>query len=176
MSLTSFADDTVLTVYASSVDLLLRKANLALERLEVFTSLSLLCVSVRKTFSLTFCKVGAPLDVYGLVTLCGKPIEQVYHLRYLGFCLDYHLSWRCHSDAISSKIARGVGILWRLQHFHPQWVLLTIYYSLVYPHISYGCLLWSSNFLSNYRSVQILQNTAVRTIVKYVQDVHDNCA
>ena len=36
--LTSFADDTVLTVFASSVEELVRKANFALERLEVFTS------------------------------------------------------------------------------------------------------------------------------------------
>ena len=36
--LTSFADNTVLTVFSSSVEELVRKANLALERLKVFTS------------------------------------------------------------------------------------------------------------------------------------------
>ena len=35
--LTSFADDTVLTVFASSGEELVRKVNLALERLEAFT-------------------------------------------------------------------------------------------------------------------------------------------
>ena len=104
LCLTLFADDTILTVSASSVEELVRKANLALERLEVCTSLSLVCVNLCKTFLMTFCRVGIPLDVSGLVTLCGKPIKQVDHLRYLGFYLDYHLSWRCHSDAISSKI------------------------------------------------------------------------
>ena len=125
---------------------------------------------------MTFCRVGTPLDVYGLVTLCGKPIQQVDHLRYLGFYLDYHLSWRCHSDAISSKIAHGVGILRRLQHLFPQRILLTIYYSFVYPYISYGCHLWNSNFLSIYRRVQIVQNKAVRMIGRCIQDVHDICA
>ena len=52
--LNSFADDTVLTVFASSVKDLVRKANLALERLEILTSLSLLCLNVRKTFLITF--------------------------------------------------------------------------------------------------------------------------
>ena len=174
--LTSFADDTILTVFASSVEKLVRKASLALERLEVFTSLSLLCINVRKTFLMTFCIVGAPLDVHGLVTLCGKPIQQVYHLRYLGFYLDCHLSCRCHSDAISSKVTRGVGIIRRLQHFLPQRILLTIYYWLVYPYISYSCLLRSSNFLFNYRRVQILENKAGRTIGRNVQDVPDTRA
>ena len=155
--LTLFADDTVLTVFASSVEELVRKANLALERLEVHTAR------------------GTQLDVHGFVTLRGKPIQQVDHLRYLGFYLDYHLSWRCQSDTISSKIARGDGILRRLQHFLPQRILLTIYYLLVYPYISYGWLLWSRNFLPNYR-VQILQNKSIRTIGRYVQDMHDTCA
>ena len=93
--LTSFADDTVLTVFASSVEELVRKANLALERLEVFTSLSLLCVNVRKTFLMTFCRVGTPLDVYGLVTLCGKPIQQVDHLSAI---LVFIWITTCHGD------------------------------------------------------------------------------
>ena len=107
MCLISFADDTVLTVFASSVKDLVRKANLALERLEIFTSLSLLCVNVRKTFLMTFCRVGTPLDVSGQVTLCGNLVQQVGHLRYLGFYLDCHLAWKCHSDTISSKLPVG---------------------------------------------------------------------
>ena len=41
--ITSFADGMVLTVFAKSVDDLIVKAQNALKRLEVFTSLSLLC-------------------------------------------------------------------------------------------------------------------------------------
>ena len=73
--LISFADDTVLTVFALSVKDMVRKANLALERLEVFASLSLLCVNTRKTFLITFCRVGTPLDLSGQVTLCANPVQ-----------------------------------------------------------------------------------------------------
>ena len=103
-------------------------------------------------------------------------IQFILQFLYLGFYLDCHLAWKCHSDAVSSKIARGVGILWRLQHFIPQRILLSIYYSSVYPYISYGCLLWSSNFLCNYKRAQVLQNKAFTIIGRYVQDVDDNCA
>ena len=47
MRLISFADDNVINVSASSVKDLVRKVNLPLERLEIFTSLSLLSVNVR---------------------------------------------------------------------------------------------------------------------------------
>ena len=60
--ITSFADYTVRTVFAKSVDDLIVKPNDALKRLEVFTSLSLLCVNVKKTFLLTFCRVGDSVD------------------------------------------------------------------------------------------------------------------
>ena len=73
--LISFADNTVLTVFASSVKDLARKANLALERQETFTSLSLLCVNGRKTFLMAFCRVGTLLDVSVQVTLCGNPVH-----------------------------------------------------------------------------------------------------
>ena len=87
----SFADDTVLTVFASSVKGLVRKVNLTLERLEIFTSLSLFCVNVHKTFLMTFYRAGKPLDVSGQVTLCVNLAQQADHLRYLGFDLDCDL-------------------------------------------------------------------------------------
>lgn len=173
---TTFADDTALTVCAKSIEELVLKANDALRRLEVFMNLSLLCVNVKKTFLMTFCRVGMPVDASGLVTLSGKPVQQVHIVRYLGFFIDSNLSWKHHSDVISAKIARGVGMLRRLKHFLPKRVLLMIYHSIVYPYISYGCLIWSSNFYSNFKRVQILQNKAVRIIGKYVKDVNDTSA
>ena len=47
--ITSFADDTELTLFAKSVDDLILKANDAFKRFEVLTSLSLLCVNAKKT-------------------------------------------------------------------------------------------------------------------------------
>ena len=149
------------------------KANLALERLEIFTSVSLFCGNVGKTFLMIFGRFGTPLDVPDHVALCGNPVQQVDHLCYLGVYLDCYLAWKWQSDAISSKIARGVGILGLLLLFLPQRILLTIYYLSIYPYISYGCLLWSSNFLCNYRRVKVAANNAVRTMGRYVQDVHD---
>ena len=101
-------------MFATSVKDLVRKANLALERLEIVTSLSMLCVNVCDTFLMTFCGIGTPLDASGQATLCGNAVQQVEYLRYLGFYLDCHLDWKCHSGEISSKIVRRVGILRRL--------------------------------------------------------------
>ena len=54
------------------------------------------------------------VDVSGKVLLCGNPVVQVNSLRYLGFFIDSNLTWKLHSDTISAKIARIVGILRRV--------------------------------------------------------------
>ena len=58
----------------------------------MFTSLSLLCVNVKKIFLLTFCGVGDSVDVFSKVLFGEKPILQAISLRYLGFHIDSNLS------------------------------------------------------------------------------------
>ena len=39
-----------------------------------------------------------------------------------------------------------------------------LYYSIVYPHILYGLILWGSTYASHLKKLQLLQNKAVRAI------------
>ena len=81
----------------------------------------------KEKFWLTFCRVGDSFDVSSKVLLGEKPILQVKSLRYLGFHIDSNLSWKHHSDIISTKIARGVGILKRSKHILPECTLHDIF-------------------------------------------------
>ena len=49
-----------------------------------------------------------------------------------------------HINHISIKLARSIRILYRLRNVFPESVLLTIYKTLVLPHIHYCLLLWGS--------------------------------
>ena len=120
--------------------------------------------------------MGDSVDVSSKVLLGVKPILQVKSLRCLGFHIDSILSWKPHSDIISAKIAHGVGILRRLKHILPEQTLLKIYFAIIYPYISYGCLVCSSNFYVNCKRVQVLQNKAASLIGKYVKNVKDTSA
>ena len=71
-SVTTFADDTTLTVCAKSIEEVVLKANDVLRSLEVFMNLSLLCVNVKKSLLMTFCRVGMPVDARDLVILSRK--------------------------------------------------------------------------------------------------------
>ena len=49
-------------------------------------------------------------------------------VKYLGVTLDDSLIFKNHLSALQSKIARSIGILFRLRQFMPQSVLLILYY------------------------------------------------
>ena len=58
-------------------------------------------------------------------------------VMYLGLVVDDALTWSQHIDYISTKIARGVGILKRTRSFLPEQYLLTLYLSMIEPYFRY---------------------------------------
>ena len=76
--------------------------------------------------------------------------------------LDENLSWSFHIDSISRKIAKSIGILYRARHYLNLDSLKNLYYSFIYSHISYGTLIWGSNYTSKLLPIHLLQKRALR--------------
>ena len=89
------------------------------------------------------------------------------YFNYLGIILDDNLSWKPHVAMVTWKLSKINGILTE-KYFYPAQVLLTIYKSLVVPHIKYGSLVWGQNC----DSVCKLQKKVIRTIThsNYIAD------
>ena len=68
-----------------------------------------------------------------------------------------------HINHISMKIARSIGISYRLRNVYPESVLVTIYNTLVLPHFHYCLLLWGSVVKENH-SLHLLQKKALSII------------
>ena len=92
------------------------------------------------------------------------PINITPTAEYLGIEIDSSLSFTNQINKIEAKISTALGILFRLQHFAPKQILISVYYSLVYPHLCYGITVWgsTSNYLLN--RLQVLQNKCLRVI------------
>ena len=67
-------------------------------------------------------------------------IESVSHFTFLSIILDTVLSWKYHINMIAIKISKVIGILHKLKYTFPKDILLTIYKSLILPHLNYGLL------------------------------------
>ena len=62
------------------------------------------------------------------------------------------------------KIAKNIGVLHRIKHCLPKSVLFNLYYTLIFPYLSYCNISWGSNYLSRLNPLIILQNRAIRLI------------
>ena len=90
------------------------------------------------------------------------PINTTSTAKYLGIKIDSTLSSTNQINKIEAKISTASGMLFRLQHFAPKQILNSVYYSLVYPHLCCGIIVWGST--SNYllKRLQVLQNKCLR--------------
>ena len=64
--------------------------------------------------------------------------------NFLGLQVSSGITWKLHINEISKKISRIFGILKKLQLIVSKNVLLTIYNTLILPHINYWLLVWDS--------------------------------
>ena len=96
--------------------------------------------------------------------LGSRQIDRVTHTKFLGLVLDDNLSWSFHINSISRKIAKSIGILYRARHYLNLDSLKNLYYSFIYSHISYGTLIWGSNYKSKLLPIHLLQKRAQRAI------------
>ena len=78
------------------------------------------------------------------------------------------MTWKSHINKISSKISCTIGTLNRLKRFLPKHILITLYNTLILPHINYGILTWGNNI----NRIQRLQKWAIRTVTNSKYNAH----
>ena len=100
------------------------------------------------------------------ININGNEIKQVNFIKFLGIYIDEHLSWAQHIEFLSKKIARNVGILSKLKHFLPMYIMNMLYYSLILSHLQYCTLLWANTYSTCLNKLRILQKKAIRIITQ----------
>ena len=66
---------------------------------------------------------------------------------------------------LECKVARAIGILYKLKNTFPQIILKQLYFALIHPLLLYGIITWGSTFSTHLHRLQILQNKTVRAVV-----------
>ena len=91
-----------------------------------------------------------------------KLIEQKNSIKYLGIIIDSNLSWKEHIHQLSKKISRGIGIISKLRHYVNKSILVQLYYSLIYPFLTYGLIIWGNTYKTTLEPLIILQKKVIR--------------
>ena len=98
------------------------------------------------------------------ISLGGQLLAQTNATKFLGVYVDEHLTWQDHIIYLCKQISKSIGMLFRSRFYLSSKTKLTLYYSLIYPCITYCNSKWSSTYVTNLNRIYCLQKQAVRTI------------
>ena len=90
-------------------------------------------------------------------------------MKYLGVFLNDSLSWDTHLNTLILKLNRAIGLLAKIQHYMPKYLLKTIYYSLFNSHLIYASQIWGQSKSDHFRKLVKLQEKAL-TIINFLPD------
>ena len=82
----------------------------------------------------------------------------------LGILIDEVISWNKQIESTCMKLVRPNDILSKLHYFVPKDICISVYYSLFYTHIIYGCLVCSYSRKSNVDCLIKLQKWCIQVI------------
>jgi hypothetical protein len=160
-----FADDTNLLLSGNSYEDILITLNPELVSLSEWFKANKLSLNVAKTNYVLFGSKAKRKSANNLCVLVdGKPIARVSETKFLGVIIDENLNWKSHAALISSKVAKNVGVINRIKHLLNKAALKTLYYSLIYSHLTYCILLWGNASINALHNIEVLQKRAIRAI------------
>ena len=67
------------------------------------------------------------------------------------------MTWKTHINFITNKISKLSGIIARLRHYVGIKILRDIYFTLIYPYITYCNIVWGSNYSSRLQNLHKVQ-------------------
>ena len=138
-----FADDMKLYLrIASFNDKLLLQSDL--DRLQLWCIKNGFECNIKKCFIITF---GKNYEDDYKYTLNNSELERVYIIKDLGVYFDSKLTFQQHIEYVSSKATKQVNFIKRFSgDFKEPNTFRTLYFSFVYPILSYCSVIWRPQF------------------------------
>ena len=75
---------------------------------------------------------------------------------------------------IANKTKRSIGILSKIRYFTNLSILINLCYTLFYPFLIYGIIVWGSSYPTSQKPLHILQKKAMRIITFSKSDAHSS--
>lgn len=112
------------------------------------------------------------IDIDVNLKISGENIVRADSVKYLGVLIDHNISWKDHITFIHSKISRALGIVHAVKHLLVPDTLITLYYTIIYPHLHYCNVIWGMANITTMKPLHILQKRIIRVIANVNYDSH----
>ena len=159
-----FADDTSTTFTHHSLKVIENVYNLELAKVSEWLSANKLSLNVAKSVMIVFRSSRKVIDEDIKIKINNEIIAEKTQTKYLGIIMDNIMSWNNHIKHVTIKLAKGIGILYRLRNFVSQDILRSLFFSFVQPYIDYGLINWCSAPKTNLKPVIHSLDKAIRII------------
>ena len=158
-----FSDDTNLFCTNDKLDIIVSEINV--ERVNIYTWLRVnkLSLNIEKTNFMLFTPNSFSQNM-NCIYIDGYRIEKVRQTKYLGVVLDNKLNRHAHCEYICGKMSKGIGIIIKPRKVFNETTLLSLYYSLILPYVSYCIHVSGKAYNTHLTRILVLQNKAVRII------------
>ena len=139
-----YADDTSLyTDGVGDLEHLITRANDMLRDYGGWFNSNRLTLNVRKSNDVIFHRKQKKIPPFSSkLVLNGVDVSRVYETKFLGVVLDPHLSWECHINNLSRKLAKFSPVIFRIRKLCSFNSLKLIYNCLIYSNLIYCNSVW----------------------------------
>ncbi len=120
-----------------------------------------LSLNIPKTHYMVFSNIRTKVKLD--IKIEGNTINQVHSTKFLGIIIDDELPWKSHVKQVSTKVAKGMGII-KAKLYINTTTLMDLYHAFVFPYITYCNIVWGSTFNTHLDQLSILQEQIVRIL------------
>ncbi len=159
------ADDTAIVASGNGYIDVMLSLRIEMSNIVEWLRLNKLTLNVKKTKLLILGTLHKLSRIkYSPLMICNEVVERVDYFKYLGIFLDKNLTFNHHIDKLYKQTCSKIGLLKRVRYLTDRPTALTLYKSLVLPHLDY-CDVYTTAKQESLSKLQTAQNIACRTIL-----------
>ena len=160
-----YADDTTIYLSSDNINDIVHKMNEDLNNISIWFKRNSLLLNPSKTHSMMFSPTKLLNEQIDL-KIDGEKINPVETLKFLGVHLDCQLKWNFHTTNVAKRKSAGLYALRSLKYTLPTHTLLSLYYALIHPHLTYANIVWGNTLQKSLHPIEIAQKKALRAITR----------
>ena len=160
-----FADDSNIFLSGKDEQSLIIEMNHELSKIDSWFKANKLSLNVKKSSYMLFMPYNHSVNSsLPNIHINNNTLERVTVTKFLGILIDDKLNWKNHTALVSNKVSKNIGVIRRIRHLVTRKILVNLYYTMIYPYISYCNIVWASTFKTNLNCIHLLQKRYVKMI------------
>lgn len=165
-----FADDTLMYIDGTNIQEMIEKLHSDLQLLWDWLNSNGLSLNTNKT-KIMIINEKSDLEMLTKIKINEQEIEYVKNIKYLGIEIDNKLKFNLHYERVIKKINQKVSVLNQVKYVLPKKQKITLYNTLIKPHIKYcnTLLYFAPEYIK--KELQKAVNRAGRIILNANKDI-----